>query len=82
MMPTSQLSSNDFKNIRQALMMHNFLNIFLDIKHFLLNLGLEHLLLGRISRIEQKDDVRLADINLVQKDSKEKYRRRGLARTA
>ena len=63
-------------------MMHNFLDIFLGIKHLLLDLGLGRLLWGRISRIEQRDDMHLANNNLVQKDIKKKYQRRGLARTA
>ena len=65
MIPSSQLSSDDFRNVRQALMMHNSLDILLAIKHLLLDLGLGRLLPERISTIEQRDDVRLADNNLV-----------------
>ena len=52
MMPFSQLSSDDLRNIRQALMMHNSLNILLAIKHLFLDLGLGRLLPERISRLE------------------------------
>ena len=44
--------------------------------------GLGRLLPERLSRIEQRDDVCLADNNLVQRDSKKKFQRSGLARTA
>ena len=51
MMPFNQLSSDDLKNIKQVLMMHNSLNILLVIKHLPLDLGMGELLLKRISRI-------------------------------
>ena len=54
-------------------MMHNSLDILLAFKHLLFDLGLGHFLLGRISKIEQRDNMRLADNNLVQRDSKKKY---------
>ena len=76
MISSSQLSLDDFRNVRQTLMMHNSLDILLAIKYLLLDLGLGRLLPGHISRIEQRDDVRLADNNLVQRDSKKKYQRR------
>ena len=52
MMPSSQLSSDDLKNVRQALMMHNSLNILLVIKPLFFDLGLGRLFPERISRIE------------------------------
>ena len=50
--PLSQLSSDDLKNVRQALMMHNSLNILLVIKHLFLDLGLGRLFPERIYKIK------------------------------
>lgn len=65
-MPTSQLSSDNLRNARQALVVRDSLNIFLAIKH--LDLGLGRLLLERIFRTEVAErNVCFANKNLVQK---------------
>ena len=57
-MPFSQLSLDDLRNVRQALMIHNSLNILLAIKHLFFDLGLGRLLPERISRIEVAEERR------------------------
>ena len=52
MMPTTQLSSDDLRNVGQALVMHNSLDILLAIKHLRPDPGLGRLLLEHISRTE------------------------------
>ena len=68
MMPASQLSSDDLRNVRQALLMHNFLDILPAIKHLRPDPGLRRLLPERISRIGRREDVSFADKNSVQRD--------------
>ena len=65
----SQLNSDDLRNARQALAMHNSLNIFLAIKHVCPDPGLGHLLSERISQIEVAEGRRaFCRQTLVQRD--------------
>lgn len=65
-MPTSQLSSDNLRNARQALVVRDSLNIFPAIKH--LNLGLGRLFLERIFRTKVAErNVYFANKNLMQK---------------
>ena len=58
-MPASQLYSDDLRNVEQALVMHNFLDILPAIKHLRPDLGLRRLLPERISRIEIAEGGRI-----------------------
>ena len=51
-MPVSRLRPGDLRDVRQALLMHNFLDIPLAIKLFRPDPRLGRLLLERISQIE------------------------------
>ena len=53
----SQLSSDDFRNVGQALM-HNSLDILSAIKHLRFDPRLRRLLPERVSRIEWREDMR------------------------
>ena len=64
----NQLGSNNLRNVRQAMVIYNSLNILLAIKHLHSDLGLGHLLPRRISKIERRDDMHLVDKNSVQGD--------------
>ena len=66
MMP-SQLSSDNLRNVRQALLMYNFLDILPAITHLYPDHGLGRLFTERISRIGQREDVSFADKNSVQR---------------
>ena len=50
MMPATQLSLDDLKNVEQALIIHNSLDILLAIKHLCPDPRLERLFLERISK--------------------------------
>ena len=83
MMPGSQLSPDDLRNVGHALVIHNSLDILPAIKHLRPDPGLRRLLPEHISKIELTKEKRaFCRQTLVQKDSKKKYQRCGLARTA
>ena len=65
MMSFSQLSLDDFRDVKQALVIYNSLNI-----SYQANPGLGRLLLKHISKIERIDNMRFPDKNLVQRSSK------------
>ena len=54
-MPASQLSSDDLRNVRQALLMHNFLNILIAIK---LILGWDVFFCSASAEFERRENVR------------------------
>ena len=57
-MPVSWLRSDDLRDVKQALLMHNFLDIPLAIKLFRPDPGLGRLLPERISQIEVVEERR------------------------
>ena len=55
MMPASQLSSDDLRNVRQALLIHNSLNILIAIK---LILGWDVFVCSAFAKFERRENVR------------------------
>ena len=58
-MPAGQLSSDDLRNVGQALVMHNSLDILAAIKHLRPDPGLGRLLPEYISRTEIAEGGRM-----------------------
>ena len=70
MMPASQLSSDDLRNVGQALVMHNSLDILIAIK---LILGWDVFFRSASAEFERRENVRCADKNLVRTTHQQLY---------